>query len=113
MGVVALVAGWTLPAQAQQPVSVRLDYERQEGTSVCPDASAVAASVSERLGYEPFDAAAPETVKVRVLRKDRTLQAKVEMVGQDGKSRAERLLTSRRSDCADLAATMALTIAIA
>jgi len=68
----------------------------------------VASSVAERLGYEPFDSAAAAPVKVTVLKKDRGLQAKIEMVGSDGKSKAERVLSSRRSDCADLWATMAL-----
>jgi hypothetical protein len=94
-------------------VSVRLDYERKEGASACPDAGVVAASVSERLGYEPFESAARDTVKVTVFKKDRGLQARIEMLGSDGKPKAERVLSSRRSDCADLAATMALAIAIA
>jgi hypothetical protein len=39
------------------------------------DASVVASSVAERLGYEPFDSAAADTLKVTVLRKDGGLQA--------------------------------------
>jgi hypothetical protein len=107
------VSGFATPLAAQQPASVRLDYERKEGAGSCPDAAAVATSVAERLGYEPFDSTAPDTVKVTVLKKDRGLQAKIEMFGSDGTSRAERVLSSRRSDCGDLAATMGLAIAIA
>src|SRR5947199_200839 len=80
----------TGPLAAQQQGSVRLDYDRKEGASSCPDGGVVAASVGERLGYEPFDPAAPDTVSVTVLKKDRGLQARIEMLGSDGKSKAER-----------------------
>jgi hypothetical protein len=113
MGAATVVAGIAAPVAAQQHVSVRFDYERADGASTCPDAAAVASSVAERLGYEPFDSAASGTVKVKVFGKDRGLQARIEMLGADGKAKAERVLSSRRSDCADLAATMALAIAIA
>lgn len=113
MGAVTVVVGFAAPLAAQQQASVRLDYERKEGATACPDAAVVASSVAERLGYEPFDSAARDTVKVKVLGKDRGLQARIEMIGADGKAKAERVLNSRRSDCADLAPTMALAIAIA
>src|SRR3982751_5711576 len=111
--VLLVVVGSGAPVAAQQQASVRFDYQRKEGAGACPDAGAVASSVAERLGYEPFDAAAPDTVKVTVFGKDRGLHARIEMLGANGRSRAERVLSSRRSDCADLAATMALAIAIA
>ena len=116
IGVVTVVLGVASPVAAQshaQPASVRLDYEQKEGTGGCPGAAAVAASVAERLGYEPFDSSAPDTVKVTVIKRAIGLQAKIEMLGPDGKAKAERVLSSRRSDCGDLAATMALAIAIA
>ena len=110
-----LASCWASPHHSQ-PNSKRAcaspTSERKE-PATCPDASVVAASVGERLGYEPFDATAPDTLKVTVIKKDRGLQARIEMLGSDGKSKAERVLSSRRSDCADLAATMALAIAIA
>src|SRR6185295_2256277 len=69
MAAIALVLGFAAPLAAQPQASVRLDYERKEGASACPDAGAVVSSVAERLGYEPFDSTAPETVKVTVLRR--------------------------------------------
>jgi hypothetical protein len=113
LGAILVLLGSAAPASAQQPASVRLDYERGDGASSCPDANVVASSVAERLGYEPFDKAASDAVKVKVFGKERGLQARIERFGADGKSKAERVLSSRRSDCADLAATMALAIAIA
>lgn len=113
MGAATVVVGFAAPLAAQQQASVRLDYERKEGATACPDAAAVASGVAERLGYEPFDSTAHDTVRVTVLGKDRGLRARIEMLGADGKAKAERVLSSRRSDCADLAPTMALAIAIA
>jgi hypothetical protein len=109
----AVVLGFAAPVAAQQSASIRFDYQRKDGASSCPDATVIASSVAERLGYEPFDAAAADTMKVTVLRKEHGLQAKIEWVGSDGKPKAERVLSSRRSDCGDLSATMALAIAIA
>jgi hypothetical protein len=111
--VVVFVLGFTRALAAQQQASVRLDYERAEGAGACPGGAAISSSVAERLGYEPFDDAAAETVKVTVRKKDRGLQARIERLAADGTSKAERVLSSRRSDCGDLSAAMALAIAIA
>jgi hypothetical protein len=46
-------------------------------------------------------------------RRERALEARIEMVDANGKTKAERLFTSRSSDCTELAATMELAIAIA
>lgn len=113
LGAVGLCVGLVAPAQAQQPARVRLEYDRGEGATSCPDARAFADGVAGRLGYEPFDAAADGRVRVTVGRPERALEARIEMVDANGKAKAERLFTSRRSDCTELAATMELAIAIA
>lgn len=111
---VGLVASLATPARAERPAAtVQLEYDRREGAGSCPDARAVAAGVAERLGYEPFVAAASSRVRVTVLRRDRVFQARIEMVGPNDSAKAERVLSSRRSDCAELAATLELAIAIA
>lgn len=108
-----VVVGLGTTARAQPPPRIRLQYLRADGASVCPDGQAVAAGVAGRLGYDPFDAAAAGQVRVTVSRRDRTLEARIEMLDPAGRPKAERLLTSQRSDCAELAATMELAIAIA
>jgi hypothetical protein len=108
-----LGVGLVAPVQAQQPARVRLAYDRREGATSCPDVRAFADGVAGRLGYEPFDAAADGLVRVAVGRRERALEARIEMVDANGKTKAERLFTSRSSDCTELAATMELAIAIA
>ena len=113
LAAVGLCVGLVAPVQAQQPARVRLAYDRGEGATSCPDVRAFADGVAGRLGYEPFDAAADGLVRVAVGRRERALEARIEMVDANGKTKAERLFTSRRSDCTELAATMQLAIAIA
>jgi hypothetical protein len=113
LGAVGFGVGPVAQVQAQPPARVRLAYDRGEGATSCPDAQAFADGVAGRLGYEPFDAGADGLVRVTVGRRERALEARIEMVDANGKTKAERLFTSRRSDCAELAATMELAIAIA
>lgn len=113
VGVVLVIVGLAAPAVAQQPVSIQLEYDRREGATACPDVRAVAAGVAGRLGYEPFDAKAARRVRVTVRRKERALSARIEMIESNGEPIAERVLTSQQADCAELAATMELAIAIA
>jgi hypothetical protein len=110
--VVAVVAS-AAPAGAEQPARVKLTYQRGEGADGCPDASAIVAGVGARLGYEPFEDAAAKRLDVSVQVAEHVLSARIEMIDADGRIMAERVLTSRRSDCTELAATMQLAIAIA
>ncbi len=82
---------------------VALHYD---STGACPDRAAFEAMVVERLGYSPFDAAAPRSadVKLRGARAQVRITVNGEVVG-------ERTLTG--SDCAELAKATALALAIA
>jgi hypothetical protein len=114
LGVVALVASLAAPARARAQAEARVDltYERGEATGSCPDARAFAAAVAGRLGYEPFQAGAARRVSVVLDRRERTFEARIELVGAGG-APAERRFTSRAGDCAELAATTELAVAIA
>lgn len=102
------------PAAAPPPTPrYRLDYRRREGAEACPDTEALEAGVSARLGYEPFEERAALVVRATVQRTDRALEARVEMLDDGGTRTAERQLTSRQSDCEELAAAMELAISIA
>jgi hypothetical protein len=70
------------------------------------------AGVAARLGYEPFGDRAELLVSATVDRAGRVLEAKIEIAGADGKSTAERKLTSRQSDCLELASAIELAISI-
>jgi hypothetical protein len=100
------------PASAAAPRTAKLTYSRGPGASDCPDVDVIRAGVAARLGYEPFDDRAELLVSATVNRNGRVLEAKIEIAGADGKSTAERKLTSRQSDCLELASAIELAISI-
>jgi hypothetical protein len=112
VGVVALAAGVASTARAET-ARVRLEYARGEGATSCPDARAFAAAVAGRLGYEPFDPAAARRVNVTIGRRERGFDARIQMLDAGGAPTAERQFSSRAGDCAELAATTELALAIA
>jgi hypothetical protein len=112
-GSLAAVICVTGVAFAQAPRRVRLEYERQEGAAVCPEAAVIQAGVAARLGYEPFDDRADDHLRVVVHRSGRALEAHIEMTDAHGALKAERRLVSRQSDCAELAALVELALSIA
>ncbi|HVV49337.1 MAG TPA: hypothetical protein VHO06_06755, partial [Polyangia bacterium] len=78
LGAVAIVAGLGAPARAQGGAArLRLDYARAEGATSCPDATAFAAAVAGRLGYEPFDPAAARRVRVGFGGRERAFEARI------------------------------------
>jgi hypothetical protein len=101
------------PAGAQAPKHVRLDYQRQEGAAICPDASAIQAGVAARLGYEPFRDDAEDQLRATIRQNGSLLEARIEMTDARGNVTAERRLVSRRRDCGELASSVALAISIA
>jgi hypothetical protein len=107
---------WGAAAAVAQPrARVRFDHAVADdaGRGSCGDADAIKAGVAARLGYEPFDDAAPDRLKVVVRRAGRNLTASIELVGADGDLKAERRLGSRIGDCAELLAALELAISIA
>jgi hypothetical protein len=79
----------------------------------CPDVDVIRAGVAARLGYEPFDEHGELAVWATVSRTGHMLEAWIQIAGPDGKAAAERRLTSRQSDCSELASAMELAISIA
>ena len=98
---------------AAPPRTAKLTYTRGAGASDCPDDDVIRAGVAARLGYEPFDDRAERVVTATVSRTGHVLEARILIAGADGKAAAERKLTSRQSDCAELASAMELAISIA
>lgn len=103
------------PAAPVVTRTVRFIYARGLGAPDCPDVETVRAGVSARLGYEPFDEQAKGLVSATVDKPgdQGALEARIEIKDAAGVVTAERVLTSRRSDCAELAASMELAISIA
>jgi hypothetical protein len=100
-------------ASGEVPGQVRLEYERQEGAAACPDETAIRTGVAARLGYDPFRERASDRVRATVRQSGAQLEARIELRDGQGNLRAERRLVSRGRDCAELAASVELAIAIA
>jgi hypothetical protein len=108
---IALVA--RASAFAEVPRPVHLDYERQDGAALCPDDAAIRAGVAARLGYEPFRDQADDHLRATLRQAGHVLEARIELTDAHGKLKAERRLVSRNRDCAELASSVELAIAIA
>ncbi len=101
------------PALGDVPRPVRLDYDRQAGAAACPDDATIRAGVKSRLGYDPFSDQANDRMRVTVRESGRVLEARIELVDAVGNLRAERRLVSHGGDCAELASSVELAMAIA
>jgi hypothetical protein len=108
-----LVQGAPAQVRAEPRSKVRLDYQRGEGGTACPDASALQVGVAARVGYDPFDDKSSERLKVSIRPLPSGLEARIEMLDRDGQLRAERRLVSRQRDCKELASSVELAISIA
>ena len=100
-------------AYADPPRLVRLEYERQAGATACPDDAAIRAGVAARLGYEPFSDRADERLRATIRPAGNALEARIELRDAQDRVKAERRLVSRNHDCAELASSIELAIAIA
>jgi hypothetical protein len=106
---VAIVVS-TLRAHANP--SAHLVYVRGLGADRCPNEDALRASVTTRLGYDPFFLSAPTTIFVEVLRDGDRFAALVKLIDDQGVERGARHLAATTGDCADLIGTLALTISL-
>jgi hypothetical protein len=89
-----------------------LSWGRADGAGVCPDASAIEAEVSERLGDNPFARTPTQFVEAVVTQKPTGFEVAIAMRASDGKLLGNRSLTSSPGDCRSIATAAALTIAI-
>jgi hypothetical protein len=120
-GSVGLALGalaWLAPASAGASGAsrARLVYERGAGAQGCPNEADLRKSVAERLGYDPFPAAAgpgDPVVRVSVERRAGELTAELVLSGADGAVKGRRTLSSRASTCGELASSLAMSISIA
>ncbi len=109
------------PAAAAAPPAaerVRFIYSRDAGAEHCPDERVVQERIVALLGYDPFavdagQAPARRTVTAVITRTGATLSARVEAREADGRYAGERLISSERNDCVELAAVLELAVAIA
>jgi hypothetical protein len=94
------------------PPGVHLSWVRGDGAGVCPDAAAIEAEVSERLGSNPFARTPTQFIEAVVTQKPAGFEVTIAMRASDGTLLGNRALTSSPGDCRSIATAAALTIAI-
>ena len=91
---------------------VHLSWVRGDGAGACPDAGAIEAEVSDRLGGNPFVRAPTQFIEAVITQKSEGYQVAIAMRGAEGTLLGSRELTSSPGDCRSIATAAALTIAI-
>jgi hypothetical protein len=114
---IALVASSVLAtgagaARAAPQTFVALDYEIAPETGGCPDSEAFRANVERQLGYDPFRPAADRRVAIQITRKDPGFDGRIRWTDARGRWVGDRRLSSRHSDCGEIAASLAFSVAV-
>jgi len=112
LGVWAAIATFARTAEAGPQTFVALDYEVAPEASGCPDIEDFRAAVARQLQYDPFRPAADRRVVVQIARKEIGFDGRIRWTDADGRWVGDRRLTSRRSDCAEIAASLAFSVAV-
>jgi hypothetical protein len=100
-------------AHAGEKRKARLDYDVGADITGCPSEAEIKNAVGARLGYEPFDDAAPETIAATIARTADVLEARIAVRDAKGKLTGSRSIRSPGRDCAELSEAMTLAISIA
>ncbi|MBI5495465.1 MAG: hypothetical protein HY904_10615 [Deltaproteobacteria bacterium] len=90
-----------------------LRLERGPGTPGCPGRARLAAGITARLPYDPWSAAGPGRVDVRIAPEGARLRAVVDMTDGEGRHLGRRVLHESPHRCADLMEAVALTVSLA
>jgi hypothetical protein len=98
---------------AARVTSARLTVERGKGAELCPAPQAVREAVVRRLGLDPFTDDGVTDIDVTVSADTAGLHARIAIAGDANRLPAERLLSSARLDCRDLADSIELALSIA
>jgi hypothetical protein len=91
---------------------VALEYEIAPETEGCPDVEEFRASVEHQLGYDPFQSAADRRVAVRIARKGTGFDGSIKWRDARGHRVGDRGLSSRSTDCSEIAANVAFAVAV-
>lgn len=97
---------------ARASTTARLVYLRGVDTESCPGEGELRDAVAARLGYDPFTPSALDTLFTEVDKSGGGFVARVKLVSHDNTVRGARVLQTSGA-CADLMASLALTISIA
>ena len=99
-------------AWAASQTFVTLEYEVDPGVDGCPEAAGFRSAVERQLGYDPFQSAAPRRVAVQIGRKGASFDGRIKWSDDRGRWVGDRRLASRRQGCADIAASLAFSVAV-
>lgn len=107
IGLVSFCAGQLQARPAD--FSVSLEYTAVAG---CPDAAALEAVVSARLGYDPFADAAPDHVAVRIAPRGASFEGQIEWRDVSGKWVGDQAFRAGSGECRGLMRTIGLALAV-
>jgi hypothetical protein len=99
-------------ARAAPPTIVALEYEVAPDALGCPGALEFRTSVERQLGYDPFGATADTRVVVQIERKEPGFEGRIRWSDPRGRWVGDRRLSSRHPECADIAASVAFSVAV-
>ena len=108
-----LLAALVVTAPAYAMPSSRLVYVRGEGAEACPEAMELRLAVLHRLGYNPFEPNAKQSILVQLRLERERLHANVELIDEQGLSRGSRNLDAPNNSCEELITAAALSISLA
>lgn len=97
-------------AQPQKGTKIALEVFAPSGRRDCPEGEIIARSAAVRLGYDPFDPAGEDSVRITFRPQGQKLEAVIRLERASGEV-TERTRTSEANDCAELAEVSALTAA--
>ena len=100
-----------LPATAH--ALVELHYVRGPGAEQCPDQAALEKAVLDRLGFDPFQAAAERRIFVTVEKQNDDLVASLAVTTRERESLGEQRFNGAPIDCRDLSRALALALSMA
>jgi hypothetical protein len=106
----AMLAARTACAEGAE--TFRFSWARGDGAGTCPDGSALAARVTERLGRNPFSESALQSIEGNVSRRADGFHAELFVRDGSGVALGNRQLSSTGVDCAELADAVVLAVVL-
>jgi hypothetical protein len=91
---------------------VALEYEVAPDAGGCPGVDEFRTSVARQLRTDPFRPAAELRVSVQIAKKETGFEGRIRWTDAEGNWVGDRKLTSRRSDCAEIGASLAFSVAV-
>jgi hypothetical protein len=100
-------------AQPSPSDRTQLVYSNSSGISACPDEATLRASVTARLGYDPFQSGAGDQLVVEIARTSKGLRGEVRLVGALRPETRGRIFEAPMDQCIELGKILALAMSIA